>query len=171
MAKRYDFKSVVSDRSRRIANDAQARVNRRHKTDTQDEVTSSNQWLRRVVQRLPESLKIRVRNALGPDPRHGELDRLLEKSKRDLDDIRVRESVVEAARRELVSREVRADERELELRSKQVKLDGLLAKAALAGDAARREQRVPLDKILFDEKDAPRPIRDVNRLAANMMRW
>tara|TARA_B100001093_G_scaffold462033_1_gene476967 strand:+ start:4991 stop:5797 length:807 start_codon:yes stop_codon:yes gene_type:complete len=116
-------------------------------------------------------LKTHVRSALGPDPRRGELDRLIKKTKRDLDDVRVRESVVEAARRELVNREVLADERELDLRSKQVKLDVLMTRAKQAADSARHEQRVPLDKILFHQKDAPRPVRDVNRLAANIKRY
>ncbi|MEE2756627.1 MAG: ParB/RepB/Spo0J family partition protein [Myxococcota bacterium] len=171
MAKRYDFKSVVSDRSRRIARDAQARVTRQQERTRPDGAESSRGWIRRAVGYLPDSLKNKVRTALGPDPRHGELDRLIEKTKRNLDDIRVRESVIEAARRELVNREVLADEREFELRSRQVKLDNLLAKAEQAANATRQEQRVPLDKILFEQKDAPRPVRDVNRLAANIRRF
>lgn len=171
MAKRYDFNSIVSARSRRIARDAQQRAQQPEGASSRPGHQRSPTWLKRVMNQLPEKLVSHLRDALGPDPRASVLDELVSQARRDVEDLRVREAVITAARRELVQRERKVDAQELTITQTRSQLEAALAAASQAAEQASSERRVPIGKVLYDVADSPRPIKDVNRLAVNMKRF
>ncbi len=170
MAKKHDFKTLVFERSKRIVKDANTRHANRASEPEQEPVNSSA-LLQRIFGHLPEGLRRHIRAALGPDPRSASDRHLIERARQQMTDVSNREAILEATRRELIKREVRADEQELELRAQRVELESRLIEAERAATLASNELRVPLNKILFDTSDAPRPIRAVNRLAASIKRF
>ena len=170
MANKIDFRARVIERSQRIVRDATQRATVREAT-TNDEIEGPNTLLRRFMARLPRSVQQGLRTALGPDPKVEAGHALLARARRQMDDIKSREAVVEAARRALAQREVTADEVALELRAKAVKLETQLAEAMSAAEGASNETRVPIKSILYTAGDSPRPIRGVARLAANIKRF
>ena len=171
MAKRYDFDSIVSARSRRIARDAQQRAQQADGVADKPGRERTPTWLKRLMSQLPEKLINHLRDAVGPDPRASVLDELVSQARRDVEDLRVREAVVTAARRELVQRERKIDAQELSITQTRAQLEAALTAASQAAEQASSERRVPIGKILYDVVDSPRPIKDVNRLAVNMKRF
>jgi hypothetical protein len=170
MARKTDFKTLVIERSQRIVRDAAQRTAYGKPADA-EQTKAPETLVRRLMARIPEPIRESLRDALGPDPKIADGHSLLARGRRQMDDVKSREAVVEAARRVLAKREVTADEVELELRAKAVQLHVKLAEAASAAKNASNELRVPVGSILYSASDAPRPIRGVERLAINIKRF
>ncbi len=167
MATTADFRRVVAERGRRIADEARARA-------TQAQAPSAARprgLLGRALELLPRQALAALRDALGPDERLEELRAGLARLRRDREDLRQREAVIDDARRDLDRARRGLDETRVELESREREAARLLARAERAAAEASIEQRVPLGRVRWAPEAAPRPIRGVARLAANIKRF
>ncbi len=167
MATTADFRRVVAERGRRIADEARARA-------TQAQAPSAARprgLLGRALELLPRQALAALRDALGRAERLEELRAGLARLRRDREDLRQREAVIDDARRDLDRARRGLDETRVELESREREAARLLARAERAAAEASIEQRVPLGRVRWAPEAAPRPIRGVARLAANIKRF
>ena len=127
--------------------------------------------LERVANRLPESVRTRIRDLMGPDPKVEQGRSLLNAARDQMTDVRNREAALEAARRQLSKRERRHDQDLFELRAARAEFDRLRGEAERAAEEATTETRVALDQIDVVTDRNPRPLRSVKRLAKNIKRF
>ncbi len=127
--------------------------------------------LERVANRLPESVRTRIRDLMGPDPKVEQGRSLLNAARDQMTDVRNREAALEAARRQLSKRERRHDQDLFELRAARAEVDRLRGEAERAAEEATTETRVALDQIDVVTDRNPRPLRSVKRLAKNIKRF
>lgn len=142
-------------------------------------------WLSRALGYLPEPLRIVLRDALGPGDRAAgpsaygpeagapadDPAPLREHLRQQRDDLRHREAALDAARGDLdqARRQVEENRREVDARTREAQR--LLAEARRAAEESVVERRVPLGGVQVHEGDNPRPLRGVERLAANIKRF
>ncbi len=169
MARRANFRDVVAERSRRIAAEARARA--RTATRGFTPPGEAPEWLSTALGYLPEGVRRTLRDALGPDERAEHARSLLAAARREKDDLRLREAALDAVRADLDRGRASLDEARAELNAREKKAERLLAKAKRAAEQAAVERRVPLAEVVWDRDAAPRPIRGVARLAANIKRF
>lgn len=169
MARRANFRDVVAERSRRIAAEARARA--RTATRGFAPPGEAPEWLSTALGYLPEGVRRTLRDALGPDERAEHARSLLAAARREKDDLRLREAALDAVRADLDRGRASLDEARAELNAREKKAERLLAKAKRAAEEASVERRVPLSEVVWDRDAAPRPIRGVARLAANIKRF
>lgn len=165
----HSFREVVAERSRRIAAEARSRV--RRVTGGGSTPGEAPEWLRRTLSYLPENMRRTLRDALGPDERVEQARALLARLTRERDDLRLRESALDAARADLDRARSALGEMRLELDARERSSERMLAHARRAAREASVERRVPLSHIIWDRAESPRRIRGVNRLAANIRRF
>ncbi|MFN3199240.1 MAG: ParB N-terminal domain-containing protein [Bradymonadia bacterium] len=179
MARTVDLREVVARRSRDIAQAAQRRA-REPQTTPLDPPTPepAPEWLRRVARWLPDPVRTTLRAALADESEQRRLNNLIERLGQEKETLRRRAASLDAAQSDLglAERRLEASRRELKAHQKealarQAEAERALARARRAADAASVERRVPLDAILWSPEDAPRPIRAVGRLAANIRRF
>lgn len=169
MARRANFRDVVAERSRRIAAEARARA--RTATRNFAPPGEAPEWLSTALSYLPEGMRRTLRDALGPDERAEHARSLLAAARREKEDLRLRETALDAVREDLDRGRASLDEARAELGAREKQAERLLAKARRAAKEAAVERRVPLSEVVWDREAAPRPIRGVERLAANIKRF
>ncbi|MEE2786319.1 MAG: ParB/RepB/Spo0J family partition protein [Myxococcota bacterium] len=170
MANTRDFQKRVADRSRRIAGDAAHRA--RWATESEADTTASDpNLLKRVIAHLPGRIRDALRDALGPDPKIERGRSLLASARKQMSDVRHREAALEAARKVLATREKRIEASELELKGRTREADRLIEQARRAARSSMADQRVPLSRLVVNQENNPRPVRGVQRLAANIKRF
>ncbi len=167
MAVRLDLRSVVAERGRRIAREAQ----RRTEAPRSGAGPNASGWLARALALLPEQVRLSLRDALGPDARGDDARSALARLQRERDDLRNREGALDQARDDLDRARRSLDEVRIELDGREREAERLLARAQRAAAEAAVERRVPLKAVHWDEATSPRPIRGVARLAANIKRF
>ncbi len=167
MAVRLDLRSVVAERGRRIAREAQARAN----PGSGEAHRAYTGWLGRALGLLPDPVREVLREALGPDSRLDEARQAMTRLARERDDLRNRESALDDARGDLDRARRSLEEARIEIGARERDVDRSLAQAQRAAAEASVERRVPMAAVVWSEQDSPRPIRNVARLAANIKRF
>lgn len=167
MAVRLDLRSVVAERGRRIAREAEARSG----TPRTAPRASNSGWLGRALGLLPDPVRAALREALGPDALLDEARQAMARLKRERDDLRHREGALDEARGDLDRARRSLDEARIEMGAREREVEKLLARAQRAAAEASVERRVPLAAVRWDADASPRPIRGVARLAANIKRF
>lgn len=164
MSATHDFTQAFAARSRRFAQAAR----RRGAQPASTQRSSAPAWLRAVVRRLPDGAQSALRDALDVGAELAESEQRLARRRGHLRD---RESALEQAGRDLDRAQRALEERRIELDAKASAAERALAEARRLADEAGTERRVPLAAVGFDPREAPRPVRDVARLAANIKRF
>jgi len=170
MSKKANFQRRVSERTQRIAGDAKARTSQRNSEEFKGYYPEPS-LAERIANRLPESVRSRIRELMGPDPKVEQGRSLLNTAREQMTDVRNREAALEAARRELSKRERRHTQQSMELQAATVDLEKFKSEAQRAADQANVERRIPLGEIDVCVERSPRPIRGINRLAQNVKRF
>lgn len=167
MARRA-LRDVVAERSRRIAAEARSRARAAAAGPTPG---AAPEWLTALAGLLPERVRDTLRDALGPDGRAEHARSLLAAARREKEDLRHRETALDAARADLDRARSALDTARAEINARERDAERLLARAKRAAEEAAVERRVPLADVRWDRAQSPRPIRGVARLAANIKRF
>ncbi len=170
MTKRLNFRDQVRQRAQRIIGESRERSTPEEPT-LEGSFFSRPTLLSRIVQRLPDTVKSSIREALGPDPAGHTGRTILKAAREEMRDVRNREAALEASRRELSKREKHHQEALFELRAKEAKLGALQAELERVSRESQIERRIPMSHVEVDQSKNPRPLRGISRLAANISRF
>ncbi|MCB9528262.1 MAG: ParB/RepB/Spo0J family partition protein [bacterium] len=163
-----DFREAVAARSRRIAAEARARARVGAGPGARGQAPG---WLVQALGYLPDGIRQTLRDALGPDEAAEMGQALLAAARREKEDLRHREAALDAAREDLDRARGALAAARAEVHAREKAAERALAQAQRAAKEAAVERRVPLAEIRWDAKQAPRRIRGVARLAANIKRF